>query len=484
MPNWLDYFGFDPSAYSIAIRIFLRLLGAIYVIAYVPFLFQIRGLIGEDGILPIKTYLEAVKRSLGKKRYYYVPTLLWLNASDWAIFALIWSGILLGALLLLGVHFPLILLILYIVQLSLISAGQEFLGFGWETLLAEMTIGAFLIVATVPYSIFGWIALNVLLFRFHLQAGASKLKSRDRSWRSLTALSYHYLTQPLPNTQSWFFHKLPSWFHKLSVLFMFYVELVVPFAMFSPQPVRLFVFTQFVALQFGIWFTGNLSYLNYLTVFFCVILLGNAYLEPIFGLTVQTMESSSVYWQVIIGSLGAAFLFLQVMNVWHYFFPKRFSFKILVQLEPVHLCYPHGIFAVMTTKRFEVIVEGSDDGKEWKEYEFYFKPGDLARRPKRVSPYQPRIDWQAWFLPFGPYQRQWWFQNFLVRLLQGSKTVGKLIKHNPFSEHPPKFIRALIYDYEFTSFEEKKKTGNWWKRTLIGIYAPTIRLVSENERLL
>jgi len=454
------------------------LLGLIYIFSYIPFVLQIKGLLGSDGVLPIKDYLPLIKRRFGKRGYTIIPTLFWFNASDAALLALCWSGVVLGCLLMLGICPALILFLLYVVQLSLASAGQDFLSFGWETFILELTVGAFLIVATTPLNVFGWLGLSVLLLRFHFQAGLSKIQSRDRNWRNLTALSYHYLTQPLPNTQAWYFDKLPMWFHKASALIMFYAELIVPWFIFSPPEMRLFVFTQLVGLQFVIWFTGNLSFLNHMTVVSCIVLIHNKFLGFLAWSAPSIGAPSTLVWQIMISALGAGYLFLQVISLWQSFYPIRTFQKILEFFYPYHLAYPHGIFAVMTTKRYEIVVEGSEDGQTWKEYEFYFKPGDLRHRPRRISPFQPRLDWQAWFLPFGSFGvgRQAWFSSFLVKLLEGSKPVLKLLKTNPFPEKPPKYVRALAYDYTFTTFQEKSETGNWWKRTSAGNYSPPLHL--------
>lgn len=479
--DFTEWFGFDPASYSIAIHLFTRLLGAIYVIAYIPFLFQIRGLIGKEGILPISLSLPYIKSRLGNRCYTQYPTLMWLNSSDTALYLLVWCGIVLGGLLMLGIYPAFVLLLLYLVHLSLTHAGQEFLGFGWETFLMEVTVALTLTLATEPYNLFGWIALNFLLLRFHIQAGVSKIFSQDKSWRNLSALSYHYFTQPLPNTTAWYFHKLPLWFHKLSALLMFYVELIVPLFIFSPPEIRLFVFTQLFGLQFFIWLTGNLSYLNHLTAVCCVILLHNRFLEPLLGHTFvsQTIEPSSLLWSGLITLLSLCFLGLQIINLWNTFFHHPKLYRILQWFFPYHISYPHGIFAVMTTKRYEIIIEGKGENEEWKEYHFFYKPGALDWRPRRIAPYQPRVDWQAWFLPFYSFSDRIWFQQFLIKLLQGSPPVLKLLKHNPFPDKPPLLVRALIYDYEFTSFEERAKTGNWWKRQLIGQYAAPVLL---NER--
>ena len=259
---------------------------------------------------------------------------------------------------------------------------------------------------------------------------------------------------------------------------MFYAELIVPWFIFSPPEIRLFVFTQLVGLQFVIWFTGNLSFLNHMTVVSCLILLHNQFLESVSFLAFPLKEPSFLIWHVVISLLGMGYLFLQVINLWQSFYPIRTFQRILEFFYPYHLAYPHGIFAVMTTKRYEIIVEGSADGILWKEYEFYFKPDDLSWRPRRISPFQPRLDWQAWFLPFGTFGvgRQAWFQSFLARLLQGSKPVLKLLRTNPFPEAPPTYVRALVYDYKFTTFAEKKATGNWWKREYRGTYSPILQL--------
>jgi hypothetical protein len=468
----MDLFDLAPESYSIAIQIFLKLLGVIYLFAYVPFLFQIRGLLGTEGILPVTQYLHSFRSLLGKRRYYYLPTLLWLNSSDAALLSLIWAGIALGCFLIVGFWTPLVLLLLYIVHLSLVTAGQDFLGFGWETLLLEITAAAFLMTATTPYNTFGWISLNFILLRFHLQAGASKLLSGDPTWRDKTAIAYHYLTQPLPNTVAWFVHKWPMWFHRASIWIMFYAELIVPLGIFSPPWIRLIVAVQLIGLQTTIWITGNLSYLNHMTAALCVILIHNRFLEPLFGPAAPiAADPSSAVWQLLISLLGIAFLFFQVINLVHYFFPRAQFRRLLKGISPFHLAHPHQLFSMMTTKRFEIVIEGSDDGETWREYLFYYKPGNLAWRPRRISPYQPRLDWQAWFLPFDSFENQEWFQRFLVKLLQGSPPVLKLLKYNPFAERPPIYVRVLLYDYEFTTREERARTGNWWKRTLVGMYA-------------
>jgi hypothetical protein len=473
--NLLDFFALEPSSYSIATHLFVRLLGLIYLFAYFPFLFQIKGLIGANGIRPVASYLKAIQARTGPMRYFYVPTLLWFNTSNSALFLLIGCGMLFASLLLLDIYPALMLILLYLIHLSLTSAGQEFLSFGWETFLMEITLGGFFTIATEPLNTFGWIGLNVLLLRIYLQAGVSKLFSHDPNWRNLTAIWYHYLSQPLPNTLAWYFHKLPMGFHKASTCSMFFAELIVPLAIFSPAEVRLGVFLLFVGLQFFIWFTGNFSYLNHMTVVFCLILLHNRYLGALEGI-VPAHEPSELLWRILISIGAIAFLGLQLICLIHTFYPARLFRRILSWVSPCHIAYPHGIFAIMTTKRYEIIVEGSDDGEQWREYQFFYKPGDLAWRPRRISPYQPRIDWQAWFLPFDNFEEQHWFQAFLGKILQGSPEVLKLLKFNPFPEKPPQFVRALMYDYEYTSFEERAKTGHWWKRTLIGEYAPALQL--------
>lgn len=471
----MDYFGFDPSFYSLGIGIFLRLLGVIYLFAYIPFLFQIKGLIGKEGIRPLGEFLERVYSYYGKRGYYVVPTLFWLNSDNRALMALVWSGIFFGSLLVLGFQSPLIFLILYMLHLSLTSAGQEFLSFGWETYLMEITLASFFLTLTAPYNVFGWLALNFLLFRFYIQAGMSKIKSQDKSWRDLTAIAYHYLTQPLPNTQAWYFYRFPMWFQKFSVIIMFYAELIAPIFMWGPPIARLFAFTQMFGLQWSIWFTGNLSYLNHMTAFQTVILIHNKYLEPFLGSPMEMTPTPEI-WNWIVSIPALAFFLMQVFNLWQTFFPEPWIHRLLAAVQRFHISYPHGIFAVMTTKRHEIIIEGSDDGIEWKEYHFFQKPGDLKRRPRRISPYQPRIDWQAWFLPFGYFHGGEWFHDFLIRLLQGKPDVLKLLKYNPFQDKPPQFIRALMYDYNYTTPQEKNETGCWWKRSLIGTFVKPMRL--------
>lgn len=472
----MDVLRLDPSNYSLAIWLFLRLLGALYICVYVPFLFQLKGLWGKDGILPIDNFLRGIKARYGRKAYYLIPTLFWINTSNLAIYIGVWAGIVCGALLMLGFMPALMLLFLFLIHLSFASAGQDFMSFGWETLLIEITFITMFLVSTAPANPIAWIALNFLLMRFMLQAGSSKFRAGDKNWRNLTALSYHYLSQPIPNMWAWYADKLPMWFHKASTLGMFWVELVMPLLIFNIPEVRLFVFANFMGLLFIIWLTGNFSYLNHMTAVFSVILVANPFLEPILGAPAPVVEPSPILWQIVIYLISTGILLLEVANLVNYYFPNSHFQKLLSFWYPYHICHPHQLFSVMTTKRFEVVIEGSDDGKEWKEYLFWYKPSEINRRPRRISPYQPRIDWQAWFLPFRSYEHQGWYQRLLLQLLTGSKDVGNLFRHNPFPDKPPKYIRAKYYLYTFTSFKERKETGNWWNRSLLGMYSPQMEI--------
>lgn len=466
----------DPENYSIALALFLRLLGFIYFVVYLPFLFQIKGLLGSKGILPVDQYLQRFKLFLGKKAYYSVPTIFWYNHSDKALTGTVWSALLFSVLLMLNICSPLMLLLLFCIQLSMVSIGQDFLSFGWEMFLLEITFNAFFLSFTKTPNFLIFISLNLLLFRFHFQAGAVKLQSRDINWRNFTGLAFHYLSQPLPNATAWLVHKLPLWFHKLSTVLMFFVELIVPFALFGTDEMRFVVWIFFVGLQLLIWATGNFSYLNHLTIVFSTILLSNTYLTPIFG---QPAELSVVpiYINLPLNAIGATLILLQLMNLWQNLVrPNDFIRKIQRMLSPFHIINRYGIFAIMTTKRYEIVVEGSHDGKEWKEYLFKYKPSEVNRRPRRISPFQPRLDWQAWFLPFSDFEDNTWFHLFLAKLLQGENEVINLIRHNPFPDKPPRYIRAIAYDYVYTDFKTLWQTGNWWKRTYMGTYSPTFQL--------
>lgn len=471
----------DPQYYTIAAELLPRVLGVIYFIVFAPFIFQIKGLFGHNGIQSIDSYLKFIKSRLGNRRFYLIPTLFWINASDAALLALVWTGTALSIFLTFGFCPPLLLLLLYVLHLSLVAAGQDFLSFGWEMFFLEITFNTIFLSLSSPPNPFIWISLNLLLFRFFFQAGVSKIFSRDVNWRNLKAIWYHYQSQPIPNATAWYVHKLPLWFHKTTTAFMFFIELIVPFFIFGTQEMRLITFILFVGLQISIHLTGNFSYLNFLSSAFCVILISDYYWKAIAGLSLSISEASSLPVDILVSIVGIGLLFLQIVSLWNYFMPNRTFYKILDWFHPYHIVNRYGIFAIMTTKRHEIIVEGSDDGVKWEEYLFYHKPSELNRRPRRISPYQPRLDWQAWFLPFTNYHSELWFQNFLVRLLQGSPDVLKLLRHNPFPQKAPRHIRALVYDYEFTSAQEKKETGNWWRRVYIGIYSPTLSLKKEDK---
>lgn len=473
---------FSPESYTIIAYLFPRLLGLIYFFALGALLLQVRGLIGKNGILPLSQYLQLMRGSFYNKSklYFNTPSVFWFNSSDLALMGVLGAGVAISILLILGFVPSLLLLLLYIIHLSIKTAGQDFLSFGWEAFLLEITAQAFFMSLTSIPNIMIWISINFLLFRFHLQAGFIKLQSQDPNWRNLTATAYHYQTQPIPNTIAWYFHKLPLAFHKFSTALTLGIELVVPFGIFLTDTIRFGVFCCFFFLQFMIWFTGNFSYLNHLSAVFSTLLISNKFLSTFISPQSIPVVNESYILDIILSGVGAIFILLQIVRLWHQFAPSRRLNAILNCVSPFCLANRYTIFARMTTERFEVVVEGSEDGITWKEYLFKYKPSELSRRPRRCSPYQPRLDWQIWFLPFRDYYEENWFQQFLYHLLMGTPEVISLLRHNPFPTHPPKFVRSHLYEYEFSSFQEKKHFGTWWKRTLINSYSPTMSLKKQN----
>ena len=464
---------YSAESYTIALSLLPRLLGFIYFFAFGAFLFQIKGLLGKNGILPIEAHLKWVKEHLSQKCYRLVPSIFWLNSSDTMQMTVVVAGTIFSIFLMLGIFPSLMLLLLYLLYLSIVSAGQDFLGFGWEGFLLEITINTFFISLSSNPNPFLWISLNLILFRFYFQGGMVKLQSKDPNWRNLTGVFFHYQSQPLPNMVAWYAYKLPMWFHKLSTASMLFIEIIIPFAMFGPDWARFGVFILFAVLQWTIWFTGNFSFLNHLSVIFSVILLSNDFLPWFAHPSIE-----SVSWPVLLFSSAAGifFIILQLLQLYQEFLPNAFFNSWLKIFSPYHLANRYGIFAVMTTKRYEIIFEGSNDNIHWKEYTFWYKSSEVDRRPRRISPYQPRLDWQAWFLPFSMPKDNPWLFSFIFHLLKGTPEVLKLIRINPFPSSPPKFVRTIFYDYTFTTAEEKKKTGAWWNRQYMGLFTPAIHL--------
>jgi len=472
---------FSPESYTIIASIFPLLLGLIYFFAFGAFLFQIKGLIGENGILPVDRFLRSAKTYYPKRCYYLIPTVFWINCSNQALMAVTGLGTLLSVCLVFGLYPPLMLFLLYILYLSIVSAGQEFLGFGWEGFLLEITINAFLLSLTHVPNLMVWISINFLLFRFYFSAGLVKLQSRDPSWHNMTAIAHHYQSQPLPNTIAWYVHKLPLWFHKLTCVGVFFEQLIIPFGIFGTDEIRLWTFILLAFLQYVIWVSGNYSFLNHLSVVFCTILVSNSTFIRLFGMTSYPEAASPFILNSFLTILGSIFILFQVMQVLQHYLRSPLIHKILSPFSSFHLFNRYGIFAVMTTKRYEMVVEGSEDGETWKEYLFPYKPSEINRRPRRIAPYQPRLDWQAWFLPFSRFESNPWFHSFLYHLLKGTPDVLKLLRVNPFSAKPPKFVRTLVYLYEFSSYEQKKKEGVWWRRIYVEDYTPTLSLKMVDE---
>jgi predicted DCC family thiol-disulfide oxidoreductase YuxK len=505
-----------PPTYFWARRWFLRMLGLVYLTAFVSLWVQIDGLVGTNGISPVSQFLPVVHHQLGTDAYFLLPTLCWLDSSNAFLHFLCGSGVVLSLLLILGIAPALSLVALFIFYLSLTIAGQVFFNFQWDVLLLETGFlsiflapwrlwprdlswwpGSAASATAPPVSRAGLFLLKFLLFKLMVMSGVVKLTSGDDSWgwlnhwfhwSALTALDYHYWSQPLPTVFAWWADKTPEWFKHFSVVFCLAVEIIAPFFIWAPRRPRLVAAGLMIFLQIVIAVTGNYCFFNLLTIALCLLLIDDATIgrceerrSPASPAPLERRPPNTVTYRL---STYAALVVIVVtlpINAWLIFSafkpqsrPPGWLATFYEQLEAFRIVNGYGLFRVMTKDRGEIVIEGSSDGIEWAPYEFKWKPGDVKRAPGWCAPHQPRLDWQMWFAALESPQQNPWLVGLIVRLLDGSRDVTGLLARNPFPDKPPHYIRAMFYRYRFTNSEERQKTGAWWKREELREYLPTI----------
>ena len=469
--------------------LFVRSLGAIYLIAFVSLWLQIDGLIGERGILPIGRHLQLAHEQIGSDAFFLLPTLCWLNSSDTFLHILCGAGAVISVLLIAGLAPVLSLALLFVLYLSLTIAGQTFLSFQWDILLLETGfLGLFFApwqwrmkhTNAAPFSGLGLFLLKLLLFKLMLMSGVVKLTSGDDSWWDLTALDYHYWTQPLPTVLGWWADQHAEWFKKFSVAFCLVVEIIVPFFIWAPRRLRHIAAGLLIFLQVAIAATGNYCFFNLLTIALCLLLFDDAFWRRSVGTArgaVRGPRSAPALPAIIVLVLT---LPINAMLIFSAFKPAadwpRPIATVAGYLESFRIVSGYGLFRVMTKSRPEIVIEGSADGNEWQAYEFRWKPGDVNRAPPWLAPHQPRLDWQMWFAALGSYRQNPWFVSLLERLLRNEPQVTRLLARNPFPDAPPRYVRARLFDYHFTNAEEHRATGAWWKVEERGEYLPAVSL--------
>ena len=471
---------YGPPRYDLVSFVFLRFMGLIYLSAFVSFGAQALGLIGSHGILPLAELVKLISGRAGVERFFAMPMLFWIDASDLAIRSVCWAGAGFSLLLIFNVLPRLSLLALYVLYLSLLYGGQTFMSFQWDTFLLEAGfLGLLLSFAQTP----GLWLLRWLLFRFMFMSGVVKLLSGDPNWWNLSALSYHFFTQPLPTPLAWYAAHFSPSVLKVATAGLFVVELVLPFLIFCPRRLRFCAAFGILLLQSCILLTGNYNWFNLQTMLLCLLLFDDAALQKVLPQRLVRVLSRRVHPRptkavsVTVAAWGLVLVFSSLVQM-----DERIggspppAARALDQLiEPLRMVSSYGLFAVMTTERNEIIIEGSDDGTEWREYQFRYKPGDVARRPPWNIPHQPRLDWQMWFAALDDPRRVNWFPRFLEKLLENEPTVTALLEKNPFPDKPPQYLRAQFYDYTYSSGEELGK-GLWWRRRSLGLYYPVVHL--------
>src|SRR5713101_6996664 len=512
--------------------LFLRALGAIYFSAFFSLLFQIRGLIGPNGILPAAEYLRAVTNSIGFARFWYAPTLFWFSAGNHMLMVVCWTGLVASVLLTINILPRGMLLLCFICFISFVSAASDFSGYQSDGMLLEAGfISLFLappgfrpgLAPQSPPMRAGIFLLLWEWFRIYFESGVAKIASGDPQWRHFTAMDEYYQNGPLPTWIGWYVQHLPHWFHAATAFATLALELALVWMLFLPRRVRFICFFIVTPWQIAVILTANYTFLNYLVLALAIFLLDDRFLAhflpsswearflqqakqipaaahelPAFDspsvlhpATAETHEphalKSARNWQaavtrylslLIIALTAAIFACLfyssTVLLLWMIWPGAPFPSSPVAALQPFRIADRYGLFAVMTRGRYEIEFQGSNDGQTWLAYTFRYKPQNPYEAPRIYAPYQPRFDWNLWFASLGSWRSNPIVPRTEERLLEGGADVLALFAANPFPQQPPKQVRAVLWQYWFTSLEEKRNQGLWWRRELLGNYAPTL----------
>jgi hypothetical protein len=471
--------------------VLLRLLGLVYATAFLILVQQQDPLIGDGGILPAGRYLARIEAVVGSRAdaISALPTLFWLDASDGARHAAAWAGFGLSLAVLLGATNALLQLALWALYLSFVQVGQLFYGYGWETQLCETgflaiflcpvrSIGPF---ASAPPPLVIWL-YRWLIARIMVGAGLIKLRG-DSCWRDLTCLVYHYETQPVPNPLSWWLNAAPRWVHVAGTAFNHAVELGAPFLMLAGRIGCRIAGVAFIAFQLVLIASGNLSFLNWLTIVPAIACLDDGWLRHAIPArwrgTVETQLAGCVpsYSQRVAAALLTALVAaLSIAPVRNMLSPHQAMNR---SFDPLHLVNTYGAFGSVGRERYEIVLEGTRDAEpgpnaHWEAYEFPCKPGDPQRRPCVISPYHYRIDWQLWFAAMSEIGDEPWLVRLVWKLLRGDADVKPLLARDPFPDAPPRFVRAELWRYQFT--RPGDGSNAWWRRTWTREYLRPVSL--------
>ena len=469
----------------------LRALGGIYFSAFFSLVFQIHGLIGPDGILPANQYLQTVVHALGRGRgLWFAPSVLWLSSGPHMLTGLCWIGMGASVLLMLNVWPRGMLVICFICFLSFVSAAQDFSNYQSDGMLLEAGFIGFLFAppgfrpgfgATSPPSRASLFLLQWEWFRIYFESGVAKILGGDPEWRNYTAMDEYYQNGPLPTWIGWYIQHLPHWFHWTSALATLVMELAIVWMILLPRRWRIICFLIVTPWEIGVIFTANYTFLNYLVLTLGFLLLDDRFFSRWVKIKPEeertppphrTLENFGVAVSAVLLTLIAYVTTVELSSM--VFGRLPLPMQPVTMVEPFRIANQYGLFAVMTRGRYEIEFQGSRDGQEWVPYPFRFKPQALNQAPGVYAPYQPRFEWNLWFASLGSWQQNPLVPRTEERLLTNDPDVLALFAANPFSGSPPRQVRAVLWQYWFTSMEQKRTTGDWWTRKLLGVYAPVL----------
>jgi lipase maturation factor 1 len=450
------------QTFRVTETLFLKLLAIVYLFAFGSLWPQIVGLVGANGLAPAAETMLSLHADYGRRAYWDVPSLFWLAPHDWMLKALCALGCAAALLLLGGIFVRTAALAAYVFYLSLVTIGQPFTGFQWDALLLETGfLAIFAGSSLLP------LAYRLLLFRLMFESGLVKITSHDANWRNLHALRFHFYTQPLPMPLAYYMQQAPDWLLDSMTLSVFAIELLVPFFLFPfSRRVRQIAVALLVGLQLVIALTGNYTFFNLLTIALCLWGLDDECFRPFKNWRTAKPLIFVRVANILVGGLGI----LGVLQIFGLTPSLLYSFE---------LSNSYGLFAMMTTSRTELIVEGSDDGISWRDYSFHYKPGDVKRSLPIIAPLQPRLDWQMWFAALGSPRDNPWLRTMVYRLLSGQTEVLGLLEPSSF-KIPPRTIRIQAYSYTFTTRQQRQDNGSVWQRTLLGTWLEPVSLRANN----